>query len=517
MGRRKYLQMGIFSNTWQAITGKLPDYNVWGRNQTAFSSTDKTIDYTRNDYDLYRSLYYNVSINGKAKDMLGGAAFVSPIINTTVGFALGLGYTAVLQNEKYFDVENDINTWLRKNETIIYNTIKHGFRDGDAYFYIDEFGNLDELDPATVTVVTEPVSGDVIGYNVLETYDLAKNSSQKDQRTILKEYRKNSTRYTEFKTSEFKTDSAKGNVLFYQVYTTNGTVTPTENQMFYEEELVDRPLPIIHFAHEQEPRQVYGNSELLKLLVGLRNYSAVLSNATKGVIYNSNPIPYMSGVKDSSQVARQSNSGESEDVDKVNWSPDSIIFLENPESSAGYIQANGFMADAGQLLEYYFYLMIEASETPEFVFGTAVASSKASVSEQMPIVIQKATRNRNNISNCLQALIIAYIDKKIRLSDTLFLPLKKNLPEVTISYPDIIDEDRNLTLETVKYLLDSGLLSDKTALSVLMGSKIDEVDKELEQAKKDTDTKIEKSNVMPEQPDRLQDEIDANKEENNEK
>jgi hypothetical protein len=45
-------------------------------------------------------------------------------------------------------------------------------------------------------------------------------------------------------------------------------------------------------------------------------------------------------------------------------------------------------------LELILYCIVDVSETPEFAFGTAVQSSKASVSEQMVPLARKIRRKR---------------------------------------------------------------------------------------------------------------------------
>lgn len=502
--------MGIFSNTWNSVIGKLPQNGAW--NKPFYSQwTDKTIDYTKNDYDLYRSLYYGVSISGKAKDMLMGALFAKPIVNTTAGFAMGDLFTIETDNKK---VEQSVNDWLDKNASIILNFVIHGIRDGDSYLYVDEYGNLEEIDAKQVTAIIDPQSGLLVGYDVEERYEITDKNNNKTKYVTVKQYRTDSVKYTQYLDSAPERNN--GTVIYSRVYTVDGAVEPVENQEFYEGELLPRPLPIIHFANDIEPRSVYGNSELLNCLMGFRNYHAVISNATKGVINSANPIPIIKGVKDASAVARQSNTGETEDTDKLDWSPDTILFMENPEADAKYIQANGFMGDTGQLLEYYFMLIVEASETPEFIFGTAVSSSKASVSEQMPTVIQKATRKRAQLEIVFKKLVDSFIDRRIRMSDVTYLPLKNKEYEIAIVYPDIVSEDKQMTLETVRFLNGEGILSDETTMSLLLSDKIPDVSEELDKARKDNEERMPAIGAVPQETGRLQQELNATEEPNKE-
>lgn len=499
--------MGLFSNTWRAVTGKVSETGVFGQAFKASLFKDVTIDYTRNDYDLYRSLYYGVSIGGKAQDMLIGAMFAKPIVNTTAGFAMGEGISVNL-DEKYSETQQKINDWIEDNSSTIQSFVIHGLRDGDSYLYIDEYGNLEEFDAKTVTPVIDPMSGLLIGYDVEERYETVDSNNNKEKIVVVKQYRTDSVKYTQYPDNQ--AERKNGTVIYNKVYTVDGAITPTEGQDIYQGDLAPRPLPIIHFANDVEPRSIYGNSELLNCLMGIRNYHAIVANATKGVINNANPIPVMKGVKNAEQIAKQSNKGETEDTDRINWSPDTILFLENPESDAKYIQANGFMDDTGKLLEYYFSLIVEASETPEFVFGTAVKSSLASVSEQAPVVAQKATRKRQQLLNPFTQMVESYVDRKIRMSDPLFLKLKNESYDIEIAFPDIINEDKTMTLNTVKYLNEAGILSDETALELLLSEKINDPKEELDKARKDNEEQAPNIGAVPTEPNRLQAELNGN-------
>lgn len=502
--------MGLFSSTWQAVTGKVSATGMFGKSFMGLWD-DKQIDYTRNDYDLYRSIYYGVSIGGKAKDMQGGSMFAKPIVNSSAGFILGQNFSVSISEDKFADTQQSLNDWVDQNQSLILSYVIHGLRDGDSYIYIDEYGNAEELDANTVTAVLDPMTGDIIGYDVEEKYTLSAPGAQDKKMLVVKNYRTNSVKYTQYEDNQTSTDKLTGGkVIYNKVYTVDGAINPVENQIFYKEQLVERPLPVIHFANDVEPRQIYGNSELLNCLIGIRNYTAVLSNATKGVINNSNPIPVLTGVKNAEAVARQSNTGETEDRDKVSWNPETILFLENPEAKAEYIQANGFMDDTGKLLEYYFMLIVEGSETPEFVFGNAVNSSRASVSEQMPVVVQKAIRKRAQLLKPFTQLLESYIDRRIRMSDTVYLPLKNSEYTLDIEFPDIVDEDKNLTLSTVQFLTQAGIISDETALKLLLSDKINDPAEELQNAREDNDTRAKETGAVPTEPNRLQNEINAN-------
>lgn len=458
-----------------------------------------SVDYSRNDYKLFRSLYYASLQTKTAKEFLLAASFARPIVDAVAGFALAPGFKVKLRadgvsTDKLEKAAEGINDWTDDNDSVIFDAFTHRLRDGDAYLYVDELGNLDEADAETVEVILDPVSGDVIGYDLTEKMRVETQSGIFEDQTIIKRYRLDSIVYTRFA----KNDPKTGKVIYSAAFTEDGVITDldTETKMYADEDFLRRPLPIIHFANDKEPRAIYGNSELQNVLLNLKQYSSVLDNATAGVIYNSNPIPYATG---QSQV--QNNQGKA-----LGWSPD-MFLTGDKDTKFGFLQATGIMDDASKLLEIYFYLIVQASQTPEFLFGTAVASSKASTESQMPIMIQKAQRKRKQLKKQLKMLVQAYVDRMIYLGDPLYTPFKNKSLQVSIVYPDIVDEDKKLNLEIVKYLYDAGLITKEKAVEIAAMRFMEDVNEEVAKAAAQVTDDNANNNITPEEPTRIEDEL----------
>lgn len=497
--------MGTFNDAWNTIRGKVGVSSFFSRSLTkSLWGQDVTVDYTRNDYDLYRSIYFGAAIGGKGKEYQIGAMFAKPIVNSAAGFAIGDGFTIGL-DDAYADAEQAINDWLKENHAQILDVVRHELRDGDSYLYVDEFGFLDEFDAKDVEVMLDPMTGEVVGYDINEVYEEMEPTGVKQKWNLLRQYRTDSIKYLKYKDNQ----RDKATVIYSRVFTIDGAVEPNENQEFFVEDIVPRALPVIHFANDPEPRAVYGNSELLNCLVGIQNYTAVAANATKGVIYNSSPVPYITGVSNEERVAKESNKDAKnhDDDSKTNWGPDTVLYFGDKDAKAGFLQAEGMMNDVGKLLEYYFYLIVQASETPEFIFGTAVSSSHASVQEQMPIVTQKAERKRAQLYAPIKQLIEAYVDRQVRLSNPVFLPLKGKEFDLDVKFPELVDEDKQIILDTVVAMLGEGVLSEETALTLTLGEKIPDVKLEIQNAHAENDKKVQKEQAIQEQATRLQNEL----------
>ena len=138
-----------------------------------------------------------------------------------------------------------------------------------------------------------------------------------------------------------------------------------------------------------------------------------------------------------------------------------------------------------------------------------MASSKASVSEQITVIVGKARRKRKALKKVLRTLVDAYVFRQMMAGDPDFYTLWANKVPITISFPPIVDDDDKLTKETIDMLLDKGILSDKTALELsVVGARIPDAEAEVAKARKDAEASAARSNVYPDDPNRVDDELD---------
>lgn len=494
-----------------ATTGKV-NPNSWLTMATssfwALVNGDKTtVDYTKNDYDLFRAIYHASAVNGRGTEYLMAASLGKPVVNILSGFVVGKGLTINLDNPDgntaMDDAEAEINAWIVDNMATVYDLVKFTYRDGDGFVYIDEMGDIRLEDAASVDAMTDPVTGNIIGYDIKETTEeVDPQSGNKTKYVYLRQYRKDSVRILKWAANS---QQAKATVVYEQVYTNEAGNLQSG--------LAERKLPIIHYANEPEARAIYGNSEYQNLLVMLRNYSSILQNSTTSVLYNGSPALVMKGVKDPEALMKQSQDPDdtSDTAGKrLETGPKTTFYLNGEHSDVKFLQAQGIMDDTAKLLEIYFYLMVQGSETPEFAFGTAVSSSKASTSTQMPILVRKVERKQQQLSNVITSIVETLIEKKQLISDPVFLKLKGKEVGIKVQFPPIDDDDKTLTLATVQWAVEKGILSDKTALELILSDKIKNVDDELKQAAEDAKAAMDAAGAVPQQQDRLFKELLAN-------
>jgi CMP-N-acetylneuraminic acid synthetase len=492
----------------QPVAGKIDNLmNLFSGGSVTRPLVD-SIDYTLNDYDLSKAVYYASLVNGKGKDILLAGPFGKNIVNALASFTIGQNYKYDLPDNE--DAQQDLNDWITSEGELMYDFTRWGLRDGDSYLYLDELGELYALDPDTVNVILDPITGVVIGYDVQENVCEIDTDGNEEDFVYLKQYRQDSTQILKYPASG---DQSMADQIYQKLFfdegdqvTSNGQVTQAGNT---QSNAQNRPLPIIHFANDSEPRSVYGNSEFQNLYVLFMQYHRVLKKAIENNLYNNDPILLLMNAGDPNKT--QASSQTDDDGNPVN-SPDKTLKLGSGSvlygkgtADAKFVQANGTMADTSALLGTLFNLVVQGSETPEFIFGAAVASSNASTNSQMPAFLKKAERKRQQLQKSLLELGALYIYRQNELSNPLYLSLPPNYA-LSIDWPTILTQDSTVDVAIVTLLLANTAITTQTAAQLLLGDRLKDPEQEVkdaeaeaaEQAKTQGDAQFEHDRLLQE-------------------
>lgn len=448
-----------------------------------------TYDVSRTSYALARAIYfankYKDSKTGQeyGEDYLLGAPLGKPIINIAAAFAVGAPIQIVENqtvanaedpNQEEDDLENpepenptiaNVNQWLDENRNFIYMAVRNEFRDGDTFVVMEDDGDMIEIPPEDVDIIQNPNNPDIIdGYDIFTTIDDPEDKTGLKTITYVDEIRRVYRRRTIQDEAGNRTE-VPGTLVEYRSLEDGG--------------LEERDLPVVHFANEKEARSLYGVSEFQSLYFLMANYHAVLAAAIKGNIYNSSAVPVVQGVENMKQFLEQNFRKDADGNYVLKWDSDKMLVV-GKGGTVQMLQANGTAADAQTLLEVLFWLIAQNSETPEFAFGTAVQSSKASVSEQTPMLVKKAIRKQGQLEEPIRKLIDLYIQRMAELRPEEF----QADTQFTIDMPDILDKDLNVNQQIVNTLLEKGIITEETALVMLnIGKYVKDLAKELKKAK----------------------------------
>lgn len=328
-----------------------------------------TLDSSRVDYQLARDLYRNTNEKYKL-----GAAFAKPIINTTAGF-MGVPHFSHDDPDADQALEEHFTRWRGKLLRAVRNTL----RDGDVFVqlsrYPDKFSQqprfqLQLIPPEWVVPVLDPITGEWAEVVIRHPVVIKDENGRPVEQYVVEE------KWTP-----------------EQHIITADTRAPADVKA--QDKTESNPwgfIPIVHFKNEAEEYQMFGVSELEAVEPFLKAYHDVMLFAVQGSKMFSRPKVKFK-LKDVQKFLRDNFPDQEIKSGKISFAGREIFFLQEGDD-AEFITADSGLAGVTTLLKFLFFCIVDVTETPEFAFGTAVQSSKASVSEQMVPLMRKIHRKR---------------------------------------------------------------------------------------------------------------------------
>jgi hypothetical protein len=198
----------------------------------------------------------------------------------------------------------------------------------------------------------------------------------------------------------------------------------------------------------------------------------VIDAAIRGNVRQGRPTPVIEKMGTAEQVRkfwekfgrRETQTlpdGSSETVDVIDFDPDQLLTLGG-EAQFKYAAPGSFSHDAETLLGLLYALIVEHTELPEFVLGSAVASSKASVETQMQPFVKWIEKKRGLAESWLIEVArvvlahLALIDWRIDAAVAL-----------KIGWMPLTEEDGRLRLDTIRWAHGVGIIGDEDARKLL--------------------------------------------------
>jgi len=226
-------------------------------------------------------------------------------------------------------------------------------------------------------------------------------------------------------------------------------------------------LPIIHIANRPGTNEVYGRPEVEALRKLFAEYHDVLTKSLDGVKMMGHAIPVVSGSKNPQQDLKNNQTG-TVDIELADGSIETVPVIDLAKifmlilgegSNFDFAQPGAFTQDAGRLLEFLFLLMLQRSRIPEWVWGGAVASSKASVDAQGPAFDLFIKSRQRKFARALKRMVRVWL----RYRSLVDPRIKADLP-LSVMWPDVMPANEALRLEWAKAALEKGALSREAFL-----------------------------------------------------
>ena len=429
---------------WQRLAGEINVLRTSGLQAFSFF-TPYQLDSSRVDYTLARALYRNTDDKYKL-----GAGFARPIINTAAGF-MGAPHFTHADPEADQALEQQLEQWTGKLLRINRNAL----RDGDVFARIlrvpDKFNptrqvsDLMLVPPEWVTPIVDPLTGAWQEIVIRHPVVVTDANGREAQRYTITETLRADRRIIE-------ADSR----------------APAEIRARNGEE--SNPwgfIPAVHFRNEPEETELFGASDLEPVEPFLKAYHDVMLFAVQGSKLFSRPKAKFS-LKSVEKFLSDNFSPDEIQAGRLKFA-DKEIFLLQEGDDASFITADSGLAGITTLLKFLYFCIVDVSETPEFAFGTAVQSSKASVSEQMVPLARKIRRKRGQFEEPYGELASMYLAMWAKVENRAL-----ETYQVDSGWEEISPRNDSEVATTIKTLveglsqgIESGLLSVDAAAEFL--------------------------------------------------
>ena len=401
------------------------------RNVVTFPS----LDINQADY-----AYWDRARRGKAQGLELSGLFLKPIASKIAAFGFGDPLTWKLDEDK--DLESDLNDWWQSKHPEILLTVEEMLSLGDLYIVMNADYSLTLVPPQIVEPI---VSGDnysrIIGYKIYDNFPHPTESATTMR--IIHEY------------------TAEKHVVIVE----RGGAQVDRQE--YRNPI--KRIPVVHARNRKGVDEMFGRPEAESLPPALHRYGGVFEAALNGNVRQGRPTPVVEEMgtaeavnqfweKHGRQERQTLPDGTVETMDVIDFDSDQLLTLPG-SGKFKYAQPGSFAGDTEKLLALIFYLIIEHSEIPEFAWGSAIASSKASAETQMPPFARFLEKKRGLSQGWLTELASLYLAYRGVVNSK---RTEKLVPKAV--WKPLTGEDEELKLKAVDTGVKLGIVDDETAL-----------------------------------------------------
>jgi hypothetical protein len=406
------------------------------------------------DYKYARSLYGNSASDTATPTLPFGSWCVKPFIDTYNSY-VGIP-EAKIDNEVAAKALADFR---RNNASAITDTKRAAMNDGKTFIRLSfeetPFGNqliARAIPRDMVKNIVPDANGDILEIKL--EYELTwKTSDETDKQCTV----------TEIITKDSIKTTYRGAIPeWVEGADVNGTVEET-NEFGV--------IPIIRFFNGKEPWMSDGRAEITAVVPFIEAYNEIVFALLTSVKNNATPKPvfHVSNILDfikyTFRIAPEKlQTGEA----KLDLSQVGAIFTTDKDDKASYLQANSIAADMVKTLELLYYCIIDLT-MPEYLYGTNMATSNASVKEQSPVWARKVTGKRDEWDSAFRKL---YYTALAMLGQAKSMNLSGGLELV---WPEATEKDENAFVTRLSTMA--------TALTALIDRKVISPDSAFEAVK----------------------------------
>ncbi len=415
--------------------------------------TARSVDATQTDYEFWDHLR-----RGQTPGYQFGGLFAQPIAEIITSYMLGKGLGARLTDSKGDESPDSprgyTNTllarFLGRIHGLLLTLIEDDLSLGDQYVIVNPDSSLSVPSPDMVEMIYDETDYRKVIRCVVTT--------KLDAATITDEYR------LDGRTVTLHFADSRADVV--QRY----------------ENLIGR-LPVVHFPNDRSSNETHGRSYCEPLLPAFARYDDVTAKLLSGAEMMGNPVPSIEGLEDLRQVEVANETSEDETyTDKAgNEETRKVLKMDRDPmfliGKGGKLEfkspAVGFTKDNRDALKSLFLLILDKTRIPEFLWGGAIASSKASAETQYPPFVQFIEGRRAKLAGLAaddllgaeaQGGLFELIDIWLRMRR--LVDPKVVVGPVALDWPELSEVDEQLRLEWVKFLSERNALPDEQAVAL---------------------------------------------------
>jgi 2'-5' RNA ligase len=405
--------------------------------------------------------FWDKARRGDATGLEIAGLFLKPIASKKAAWVLGEAPKLKFETS---DTESTVNQWFMDWHAQVVLAMEESANLGDMYLVVNPDLSISLVPPHVVTpLMAKEDFSKQVGWRIKQTFALPQNSM-----------------LTQIIQDDF----------------TARKRTRTITQAGKVVSKIDYPnpagkIPIVHIANDLRANEKFGHPAGEALLKALWQYNEIFVAAIEGNIKQGRPVAVFEKMGGATQVeafmrnfAQAKTETLSDGSERTYYEIDFTSLLALGETGEfNFKQPGSFTADTVNLLGLLFYLIVQHSEMPEFIFGNAIASSKASAESQMPPFIKWVEKEQGRATFWLKELIEIFMGYAA-LSDRSINPSE----EFSISWPSLTEGDGKLTLEATLGAYDRGLLTEEVTIQQLQRFlTIEDATAMLDQIKKERD------------------------------
>lgn len=415
--------------------------NLIGHTRRLSFSTSQTAFFSR---DINRSDYrtYDLMRRAKARGFELSGLILKPLASKVASWVLGQP-----PEWKFKDSATELHmeNWWRKNHADVLRAYEESLNLGDCFAVINADLSVTVVPPHVVKpIVNANNYSQIIGWKIAEKYPNPADPS--DYMIITDEYTVE---------QRVQTIARGGKIIERRVY----------------KNIIGK-LPVVHLKNQHGADEMFGRPEAEALTTGLQRYNEVFEAALKGNIRQGRPTPVIQKMGTAQTLdlfwerfGRTETitlpDGTTETISVIPFDPDQLMTLAG-DAEFSYESPGSFSADTEKLLAIIFYLIVQHSEIPEFVWGTAIGASKASAESQMEPFLKWLEKKRSRAHvwlNQIAEVVLAYLSVIEPDVNVEHLPV--------IQWKRMSSGDGRLTLDTIIWAWSQNLIDDETAVSLM--------------------------------------------------